>query len=106
MNVRNRAAGREDRTQRHCSGNLILARSFRVSRFGFFQHASFRSHFFAVKNFGVVRAAATTAAGTAATFATITAAGVTAITWPITAAVARADAATVAAADTVPRTWS
>ena len=70
--------------------SLILARIFRVSRLGFLKHASFRSHLFAAKNFAVVRAATTTAAGTAATFVTRTTACVAALagtiaattTWP------------------------
>src|SRR5436190_5421589 len=100
MDVGDLAARRKDGAQNNCSGNLILARSLRVGRLWFLQHASFRSHFFAAEDFGVVTATPS-AAGTTATFVAIATAGIAAVTWSITTAAAGADAATSAAANTV-----
>src|SRR5882724_8079321 len=100
MNVGNLATRRKDCAQYNCSGNLILACIFRVSRFWFLQHASLRRHFFAAEDLVVVAATAA-AAGTTATFVAIATAGIAAVTWSITAAATRPDAATAAVANTV-----
>src|SRR5436853_3767454 len=100
MNVGNLAARRKDGAQNNCAGNLVLARSFRVSRLGFLQHAGLRSHFFAAEDLVVVTAT-TTAAGTTAAFTTIATAGVAAVTWSITATRARTHAAASAVANTI-----
>ena len=101
--VRDCAPRAEDRPQNHCSGNLVLTRSFRVGRLWLIQHPRLARHVAPTENLAVVGAAAT-AAGTTAAFATRTAAGVTAFTRTKAATRARPDTATGACADTAPGT--
>src|SRR5581483_2178593 len=100
VNVRHCAARGKHRPQCNGSGNLILARSFRIGRLRLLKHASFRRHFLATENAAVVSSAAATAWATTA-FIAIAAAGVAAITRAITTATAWTNAATCAATDSV-----
>jgi len=83
------------------SRDLILARRFGVLRFGLFQDAGLRSNVLTAE-YSVVIGAATSAAGTAATFMTITAPGVATISGTITTPAAWADAAAVTTAIPLP----
>src|SRR5882672_8542438 len=100
MNIRNRAARGEHRSQDHSAGNLVLARGFGISRLGFLQHAGLGTDVLAAEDLAVV-GAATTAAGTAATFASLAAAGITSVARAVTTARTGTDAAAGAAPNAI-----